>query len=127
VAAVAAVGHDAGEARAGLGPDLRDHGLERVAVVGVARQRLGLGDEGRPGAIERGGDRDLDAELVGAMSFSLADAFDLGRVQRIDLPPTLVPALVTRSEGEQQRLGDYLEQGRVAAGLAQMSRMTRPR
>jgi hypothetical protein len=33
VTAVAAVGDDAGEARADLGLDLRDHGLERIAVV----------------------------------------------------------------------------------------------
>ncbi len=34
--------------------------------------------------MERGGDRDLDPELVAAMRLPLADAFDLGRVQRID-------------------------------------------
>ena len=41
VAAIAAVGDDAGEARADLGFDLRDHGRERVTVVRVAGQRLG--------------------------------------------------------------------------------------
>jgi hypothetical protein len=39
VAAVAAVGDDAGEARADLRLDFRDHGLERVSVIRVARQR----------------------------------------------------------------------------------------
>jgi len=66
--------------------DLRDHGGQRVAVIRIARQRLGVGDElAAPGAIERCGERDLDAELVRAMRLALADAFDLGRVQRIDL------------------------------------------
>ena len=39
VAAVAAVGDDAGEARADLGLGLRDHGGERVAVIRIAWQR----------------------------------------------------------------------------------------
>ena len=71
VAAIAAVGDDAGEACADLRLDLRDHGRERVAVVGVAGQRLGVGDEqAAPGAIERGGERHLDAELVRAMGLA---------------------------------------------------------
>ena len=40
-------------------------------------------------AIELGRDRDL----VWAMRLALANAFDLGRVQRIDLPPALMLAL----------------------------------
>ena len=39
------------------------------------------------GAIERCGERDLDAEFVRAMGFALADAFNLGRVQRMTLRP----------------------------------------
>ena len=84
VAAIAAVSDDAGEVCADLRLDLRDHGRERVAVVGVAGQRLGVGDEqAAPGAMERGGERHLDAELVRAMGLAFADAFDLRRVQRI--------------------------------------------
>jgi hypothetical protein len=57
-------------------------GITSVAVVGVARQRLGVGDElAAPGAMERGGERHLDAELVRAMGLAFADAFDLQRVQ----------------------------------------------
>ena len=68
MAAIAAVGDDAGEVCADLRIDLRDHGRERVAVVGVAGLRLGVGDEQAAlGAMERGGERHLDAELVGAM------------------------------------------------------------
>jgi hypothetical protein len=56
-----------------------------VAVVRIARQRLGVGDElAALGAIERGRDRDLDAELIRAVRLAFADAFDLGRVQGID-------------------------------------------
>ena len=37
--------------------DLRDDGGQRVAVVGIAGQRLGMGDElAALGAVERGGD-----------------------------------------------------------------------
>ena len=35
-------------------------------------------------ALQRGGDGDLHAELVRPMDFSLADAFDLGRMQAED-------------------------------------------
>jgi len=45
VAAVAAVSNDAGEARANLRLELRDDGLERVAVVRISGQRLHVGDE----------------------------------------------------------------------------------
>ena len=80
VAAAAAVGNDAGQVRADLRLDLRDHGRERAAVVRVARQRLQMRDElsaVRGG--ERCGDRHLDAEVVGPVRLALADAFDLGR------------------------------------------------
>ena len=57
VAAIAAVGDDAREARADLRLDLGDDGRQRVAVVGIAGQRLGVGDElAALGAMERGGD-----------------------------------------------------------------------
>jgi hypothetical protein len=52
-----------------------------VAVVGIAGQRLGMGDELTAlGAMQRRGEGPLDAELIRAMGFSLADAFDLGRI-----------------------------------------------
>jgi hypothetical protein len=107
VAAIAAVGDDAGKVRADLRPDLRDHGGERMPVIRVAGQRLGVGDElAAPGAIERGGERDFDAELVGPMRLAFADAFDLGRVQRIDLPSALMLPLFApggRASAERRR------------------------
>jgi hypothetical protein len=84
---VAAVGDDAGKARVDLRLDLRDHGFKRVAVVGISGQRRDVGDE-LPAlrAGEGGGDRHLDAELIGAMGPPIADAFDLRGVQRKKSP-----------------------------------------
>jgi hypothetical protein len=45
LAAIAAVGDDACEVHADLRLDLRDHGGERVPVVGVTGQRPRVGDE----------------------------------------------------------------------------------
>ena len=117
------------EVRADLRLDLRDHGREGVAVVGVARQRLGVGDElAALGAMERGGERDLDAELVGPMRLALADALDLGRVQGIDLASALMLALLAHPAGEHERMGeDALQRRRRPLILRTMSRMTRPR
>ena len=82
-----------------------------MAVIGVARQRLHMGDElAAAGVMKRRRDRDLDAELVGPVRFALANAFDLGRVQRIDLLAPLVLALVAHPPGERKRLGEYVFQ-----------------
>jgi hypothetical protein len=45
VAAVSPIGDDAGEAGADRRFNLGDDGRQSVAVIGVARQRLGVGDE----------------------------------------------------------------------------------
>jgi hypothetical protein len=67
-AAIAAVSDDAAEVRPDLSLDLRDDRRQRVAVVGIARQRLHMGDElATLAATKRRGDRHLDAELVGPM------------------------------------------------------------
>src|ERR1700689_5718704 len=95
VAAIAAIGGDAGKAGADLRLDLWDDRRQRVAVVRITRQGLGMGDElAALGMMERRGDGNLDAELVRAMRLALADAFDLGGVQRIDLRSPLVLALL---------------------------------
>jgi hypothetical protein len=52
-----------------------------------------------PGSVERSRDRDLDAEFVRAVRL-VADAFDLGRVKRIDLLAALVLPLLAHREGE---------------------------
>src|ERR1700722_2451355 len=90
-----------------------------MAVVGVARQRLGVGDElAALVAIERGGERDFDAKLVKAMRLALADAFDLGRVQRVDLLSTLMLALLAHPAGEHERMGEDALQPSFAPDLA---------
>ena len=119
MAAIAAVGDDAGKVRADLHLDLRDHGREGVAVVGVARHRLGVGDElAALRAMQRGGERDLDAELVGPMGLALADALDLGRVQRIDFLSALMLKLLAHAAGEHQLMGEDALQCGVALDLA---------
>jgi hypothetical protein len=76
VTTIAAVGDDAGEVGADLRFNLRDHGSEGVAIIGVAGQRLHMGDElAALRAMQRGGERNLDAELVRAMGLALADAY----------------------------------------------------
>ena len=68
MAAIAAVGDDAGQRRADLGFDFGQDGRQWVAIVGIARQRLHMCDE-LPAfrAMERRGERDLDAELTWAL------------------------------------------------------------
>jgi hypothetical protein len=53
-----------------------------MPVIRVARQCLGVGDElAAPRAMERGGERDLDAKLIRAMRLAFANALDLRGVQ----------------------------------------------
>src|SRR5471032_606862 len=95
VAAITAIGDDAGKIDADLRLDLRNDGGQRVAVVRIAGQRLGVSDElAALGMMQRRGDGNLDAELIRAMRLTFANAFDLGRMQRINLRPALVLTLL---------------------------------
>lgn len=119
VVAAIAPGHDAREA----GADLRLHVwqdlAERVAVIGIAGQRLHMGDElAAFGAMQRRGDRDFHAKLVGPVRVALADAFDLRRMERIDLFAALVLALAAHPPGERERQREELLQSRLALDLA---------
>jgi hypothetical protein len=59
--------------------------------------------------MERRRDRRLDAQLIGLVGLALADAFDLGRVQAVDLlSPLLAHAL-----GEPQRTREQIAQGKI--------------
>jgi hypothetical protein len=49
---------------------------------------------------------------------AFADAFDLGRVQRIDLPSALMLALLAHAAGEHQRMGEDALQFGVVLDLA---------
>ncbi len=74
--------------------DRRNDGCQRMAIIGIARQRLRIGDELTALAVlEGGGNADLDAELVRLVRLALADAFHLGCVQAVDLR-TALPALL---------------------------------
>ena len=55
-----------------------------------------------------GGERDLDAELVGCPGFAFADAFGLRGVPGIELWPTLALFLPTDLRGPAQRYGEDL-------------------
>src|SRR5262249_23719848 len=67
---------------------------ERVAVEGIAVQRLGMQHElAALGLGHRRRYAHLAAELVGCSGLALADALDLRRVQGIDLVAALVVVL----------------------------------
>jgi hypothetical protein len=66
--------------------DRRDDLCERVSIIKIAGQRLGMdGELAALAAFEGGGDADLDAELVGLVRLAFANAFDFGSVQAVDL------------------------------------------
>src|SRR3979409_1285329 len=74
--------------------DPRDHLSQRMAVIGIARQGLDMGDElAALAVLERGGNADLDAELVRLVRLALADAFHFGGMQAVDFGAAL-PALL---------------------------------
>jgi hypothetical protein len=80
-----------------------DDGAERVAIVGVSRQRLGVQHELAPGAralVDRG----LHAEFVGGAGLAFADALDLGSVEGIELPAALALLLGADLVGTRDRI-----------------------
>jgi hypothetical protein len=98
VAAVALVREDAREGVADQRLDIRDHSCQGVAVIGIARQRLRMGDElAAFGMADGGGDGDLDAELIRPVGLALIDAFDFRRVQGIDLGSALALLLLAHT------------------------------
>src|ERR1700730_15796063 len=82
-----------------------DDGTEGMAIIWIARERPGVEHElAAPGAAVGGDDRDLDAELVRRRGLAFTDAFDLGRMEGIELPAAL-PLLLRsdlRSPGERR-------------------------
>jgi hypothetical protein len=55
------------------------------------------------------------------MRLALADAFDLGSVQRIAHPTALVLAVFAHPEGQRQRVGEGPAQGGIVLVLRTMS------
>jgi len=83
VPAVPFVDVDTASLHAGELLHVGDHGTKRVTIEGIAMQGLGVEHElPAPWRGHGGGDTDLAAELVGRAGFTLADALDLGRLDR---------------------------------------------
>ena len=96
-----------------------DGGPQCVAVVGIARQCLGLQHElAARGTGIGGDDRDLDAELVGRAGLAFADALDLRGVEGIELPAALALALRADLGGPRERALEGRLDGLVALDLA---------
>lgn len=94
-------------------------GCQGVTVIGIARQRLDMGDElAAPGVAEGGSHRDLDAELVRPVGPALADAFDFRGVQGIDLGSALALLLLAHAPRQHQQLGERRFESAVALDLA---------
>src|SRR5579883_266781 len=101
MAAIALVDVDGTGRHAGLSFEIGDHRTKRVAVEGVTVQGLGVQHELTASWCgNRRHDRDLAAELVGCSRLALANALDLGSMQRIDLRPALAMLLVAHLDGE---------------------------
>src|SRR5262249_42513841 len=99
--------------------EIGDDGTERMAIIRVAVQRLGMQYE--LSALWRGDrrrERVLAAELVGFASLTFANAFDLGRVQRIDLRPALTLLLMADTQREVEQRAKAVFQRCVARDLA---------
>jgi hypothetical protein len=75
-----------------------------MTIIGIAGQRLGMDRElAAFAALERGGDAHLDAELIGLVRLSLADAFDLWGMQAVDLGAALPAFLFAHPAGKIER------------------------
>ena len=97
VAAVSLVDISALDLAAGEPLGVLDRGPQRVPIIRIARQRLGVQHElAARGAGVGGDDRSLDAELVRRAGVALADALDLGGMEGIEFPAAL--ALLLRAD-----------------------------
>ena len=70
------------------------------------------------GWVDRRGDGDLAAELVGRARLALADALDLGRVQGIDLGAALAVVLEPTLTREIEQMAEARLERRIAIDLA---------
>ena len=119
VAAIALVAVDAAHRHTCEFFQIGDDGTERVAVIRVAVQRLGVQHElPALGRGDRGYNRDLAAELIWRPGLAFADALHLGGVQRVDLGPALALFLKADPPREiEQRAEAVFERG-IALDLA---------
>jgi len=78
-----------------------------------------MGDElAALAVLEGGGNAHLDAELVRPMGFAFADAFDLRRVQGVDLRPALTLLLLAHAPRQRQQLCERHFEPAVTLDLA---------
>ncbi len=118
VAAVAGVGMQPLDGVADNLLDRRNDARQRVAVIGIARQRLCVDSKLAAFAtFERRGDAHLDAELIRLVRLAFADAFDLGRVQAVDFGAALAALLRVHAAGERQQTGEFRLQPGLSAIL----------
>ena len=119
VTTVTLIDMDALDLAAGEPLGVLDGCAQRVSVVRVAGQRLGVKHELAARSADIGGDDgDLDAELVGRAGLALADAFDLGGVEGIELPAALALLLRADLAGAGERPSKCLLQCRLADDFA---------
>ena len=119
---IGALDRAAGELLGGIDDD-----SERVAVIGVVRQRLGMEHElAARGAGIGGDDRGLDAELIGRPGLALADAFDLGRVEGISFHPRWRCCCERICSAYASGRSNAVSSSAWSAILRRMSRMRRP-
>ena len=119
VAAIALVAVDAADRNTCELFEIGDDGTERMAVIRVAVQRLGVQHElPALGRGDRGGDRDLAAELVGRAGLAFADALHLGRVQRVDLRPALTLLLMANTQRQIEQRAEAVFERCIALDLA---------
>ena len=128
MAAIAGIGDAAIKHVADERLHLWNDGGERVPVIGIAGQCCGMGDKlPAGGMLDRGGDADLDAELVGPVRLALADALDLRRVQGIDLATALAALLLQHRRARNSGRTNASRRSSFPTMRRSMSRMTRPR
>ena len=91
-----------------------------MAVIGVARQRLYMGDElAALAMLEGGGNADLDAELVRLVGLALADAFHFGGMQAVDLGAALPAFLLAHPPAKAEQGSEAALEPMVAVGARQ--------
>src|SRR6476660_7148178 len=94
--------------------EVGDDGTERVAVIGIAVQGLGMQHElpafGRGG---RRGNRDFATKLVRCPGLAFADALHLGGVHRVDLGTALTLRWMAKSVGDIEQRKNAILKRRV--------------
>src|SRR6202171_5065110 len=90
-----------------------------MPVIGIARQRLYMGDKLTALAVlEGGGNADLDAELVRLVGLALADAFHFGGMQAVDLGAALPAFLLAHPPAKAEQVSESALEPIITVDLA---------